>query len=83
MGEGLYVILEDGPKAFDPVTRRAFYMLATGPMSEFDVVALDIDAVPVAVLEAPPLCGFIGYCPDAFAFGRPPASESVSACRQD
>ena len=46
-------------------------MLATGPLAEFDVVAVDVDAVPVTVSEAPPLCGFIGYCPEAFVFGAP------------
>lgn len=125
---GYYVSLEDGPKAFDLVSRRcvgaegsrrcchegarllpsfhlatfrAFYMLSTSPMGEFSVVAVDIDsgasdlckgpiasdletkplplslsfAVPPTLEEAPPLCGFIGYCPQAFAFG---AAESAS-----
>jgi hypothetical protein len=49
--------------------RRAFYMLATGPLAEFDVVAVNVDTDPVTIAEAPPLCGFIGYCPEAFVFG--------------
>ena len=68
----LYVVLEDGPKALDAATRRAFFMLASGPFAEFEVVALDIDSNPVKVLETPGLCGFIGYCPQAWAYG--PAS---------
>ena len=68
LGDGLYVILSEGPKAFDPATRRAFYMLANGPFAEFDVATVDIDADPVQLLETPGLCGFIGYCPQAFAF---------------
>lgn len=71
---GYFVILEGGPKAFDSVNRRAFYMLATGPFAEFDVVALNVDAVPVTIGEAPSLCGFIGYCPEGFAFGDPGSS---------
>ena len=51
--------------------RSAFYMLATGPLAEFDVVAVNIDANPVVVEEAPPLCGFIGYCPESFVYGSP------------
>lgn len=46
-------------------------MLATGPLAEFDVVAVNVDAVPVAVEEAPPVCGFIGYCTESFVFGSP------------
>lgn len=69
LGDGFFVILTDGPKAFDPVTRRAFYMLANGPFAEFDVAAINIDAVPPLIEEAPGLCGFIGYCPQGFAFG--------------
>jgi len=68
----LYVVLEDGPKALDAATRRAFFMLASGPFAEFEIVAVDVDASPVKVLETPGLCGFIGYCPQAFAYG--PAS---------
>ena len=64
-----YVVLEDGPKAIDPVTRRAFFMLASGPFAEFEIVAVDIDSVPTKVIEAPGICGFIGYCPQAWAFG--------------
>jgi hypothetical protein len=44
-------------------------MLASGPFAEFDLVAVDIDANPVVLLETPPLCGFVGYCPFAFVFG--------------
>lgn len=54
-------------QAFDPVNRRAFYMLATGPFAEFDVVAVNVDAVPPTLAEAPSLCGFIG----AFWFLEP------------
>jgi len=68
IGDGLYVVLEDGPKAFDAATRRAFFMLANGPFGSFDLVAVDVDASPPRVLETPGLCGFIGYCPQAFAF---------------
>jgi hypothetical protein len=67
IGGGFYVDLEDGPSAFDPVTRRAFYMLATGPLAAFDVVTVDVDTA--AVIESPSICGFIGYCPDSFAYG--------------
>jgi len=63
VGQGLYVVLEDGPKALDPASRRAFFMLASGPFAEFDVASLSVDGVPPQVLEAPGLCGFIGYCP--------------------
>jgi hypothetical protein len=69
IGEGFYVDLSDGPKAFDPATRRIFLMLAGGPFAEFDVVTVDADSVPPRIEEAPGLCGFIGYCPQAFAFG--------------
>ena len=68
----LYVVLEDGPKALDAATRRAFFMLASGPFAEFEIVSVDVDARPVKILETPGLCGFIGYCPEAFAYG--PAS---------
>ena len=68
LGE-LYVVLEDGPKAFDTTTRRAFFMLASGPFAEFEITAIDVDSIPVKILETPGLCGFIGYCPQAFAFG--------------
>ena len=68
----LYVVLEDGPKALDAATRRAFFMLASGPFAEFEIVAVDVDATPVKILETPGLCGFLGYCPQAFAYG--PAS---------
>ena len=71
IGEGFYVDLSDGPKAFDPATRRIFLMLAGGPFAEFDVVTVDADSVPPKIDEAPGLCGFIGYCPQAFAFGPP------------
>ena len=54
----------------------AFYMLATGPLAEFDVVAVNIDVNPVVVEEAPPLCGFIGYCPESFVFGSPSISDT-------
>lgn len=47
-------------QAYDPVNRRAFYMLATGPFAEFDVVAVNVDAVPPTLAETPSLCGFIG-----------------------
>lgn len=69
IGDGLYVSF-DG-KAFDPETRRAFFMLASGPFAEFDLVAVSVDANPVAVEEAPPLCGFVGYCPFSYVFGDP------------
>ena len=97
----LFVVLEDGPKAFDASTRRAFYMLgklrksnpqyppthppssnpvthfpgpwvhlstASGPFAEFEIVSVDVDEVPVKPIETVGLCGFVGYCPDAFAF---------------
>ncbi len=60
VGEGLYVVLEDGPKAIDAATRRAFFMLATGPFAEFEVVALNLSTSPPQILETPGLCGFIG-----------------------
>jgi hypothetical protein len=103
LGE-LYVVLEDGPKAIDVASRRAFYMLASvsqrerevgscqhsasisltqaplpspplsactplqGPFAEFEVTSVDLDAVPASIIEGVGLCGFIGYCPEAFAF---------------
>lgn len=69
IGEGFYVVLEGGPKAFDSTTRRLFYMLAGGPFAEFDVTVVDADSIPPKIEETPGLCGFIGYCPQAFAFG--------------
>lgn len=63
-----YVDLEDGPKALDAAGRRAFYMLATSPLGEMDVVAVDLESSPPVILESPGLCGFVGYCPAAFAF---------------
>ncbi len=71
----LYVVLEDGPKALDVSTRRAFFMLASGPFAEFEIVAVDVDSFPAKVLETPGLCGFIGYCPQAFAYGAPAAQR--------
>jgi hypothetical protein len=68
IGEGFFVVLEDGPKAFDAATGRAFYMVATGPFAEFDIVALNISTSPPTILETPGLCGFIGYCPQGFAW---------------
>ena len=68
IGDGFFVVLEDGPKAFDPLTRRAFFMLATGPFAEFDVVALNLSTSPPTILETPGLCGFIGYCPQGFSW---------------
>ena len=70
VGGGLYVDLQDGPVSFDPISRRAFYMLATGPLAAFDVVVVDVDTA--AVLESPSICGFIGSCPNAFAYGAGP-----------
>lgn len=67
IGDGLFVVLEDGPKAFDPATQRGFYMLANGPFGEFDVVALNLSTSPPQILETPGLCGFIG-CECAFFF---------------
>ena len=64
----LFVVLEDGPKAFDASTRRAFYMLASGPFAEVEIVSVDVDENPVKPIETVGLCGFVGYCPDAFAF---------------
>lgn len=60
IGDGMYVVLEDGPKAYDAATRRAFYMMATGPFAEFDIIALDLSATPPKILETPGLCGFVG-----------------------
>jgi len=69
IGDGLYVVLEDGPKAIDPINRRAFFMLASGPFAEFELAAIDLDSYPPRIDEAPGICGFIGYCPVAIAYG--------------
>lgn len=69
---GFFVDLSSGPSAFDAATGRAFYMLATGPLASFDVVTVAVGDDPVTVLESPSICGFIGYCPDAFTFGAGP-----------
>jgi hypothetical protein len=61
-----YVILEDGPKAIDPIGGRAFYMLATSPMGQFDVVEVDVQNGVIG--ESVGLCGFIGYCPESFSY---------------
>lgn len=53
-----YVVLEDGPKALDLDNNRAFFMLASGPFAEFDVVAVDLTTG--AIGESVGLCGFIG-----------------------
>ena len=66
---GFNVDLESGPSAFDETTGRAFYMLATGALSSFEVVTVAVRENTARVLEAPTLCGFIGYCPDTFAYG--------------
>jgi hypothetical protein len=63
---GFYVVLEDGPKAIDAAGARAFYMLANSPFGEFDVVEVDVATGNVG--ESVGLCGFVGYCPEAFAF---------------
>jgi hypothetical protein len=64
-----YVVLEDGPKALSASGSTAYYMLASGPFAEFDVVAVDISGAAAVVKESVGLCGFIGYCPEGFAFG--------------
>lgn len=69
IGDGLYVTLEPGPKDFDPFTRRAFFMLANGPFGEFDVAVVNVDSIPPTNVENVGLCGFVGYCPQAFAYG--------------
>jgi hypothetical protein len=66
---GAFYALYDGPKAFDPVGRRAFYAIATSPLGEMDLVTVNVDADPVVVEEAPGLCGFVGYCPEGMAYG--------------
>ena len=43
-------------------------MLATGPFAEFDVVAVNVDAVPPTFAETPSLCGFIGEDSARFSF---------------
>lgn len=68
LGGGFYVVLEDGPKAIDAAGGRAFYMLATGPFGEFDVVAVDL--ATGAVGESVGLCGFIGCGPRSAACAR-------------
>ena len=55
-----YVVLEDGPKALDAGGMRAFFMLASGPFAEFEVVAVDVSGSAAKVLERVGLCGFIG-----------------------
>lgn len=74
IGGGFYVDLQDGPSSFDAASGRAFYMLATGPLASFDVVTVAVDENPVYVLESPSICGFIGYCPDVFAYGLGPVA---------
>lgn len=44
-------------------------MLASGPFAEFEVVAVDVSGPSAKVLERVGLCGFIGYCPESFAWG--------------
>lgn len=68
---GTFWVIFDGPKAFDAATRRIFALLATSPMGEMDLVALvvPLDGGPATVAEAPGICGFIGYCPQAIAYG--------------
>ena len=60
------MLAQGGPKALDAATGTAFYMLANGPFGEFNVVAVDVTTGKV--LETVGLCGFIGYCPEGFAF---------------
>ncbi len=64
-----YVVLEDGPKSLDAEGGRAFFMLASGPFAEFEVVSVDVSGSTAKVLERVGLCGFIGYCPESFAWG--------------
>jgi hypothetical protein len=64
-----YVVLEDGPKALSASGATAYFMLASGPFAEFDVVAVDVSGAAASVKESVGLCGFIGYCPEGFAFG--------------
>ncbi len=63
---GGFYALYDGPKAFDEVGRRAFYVIATSPMGALDLVTVNVDTG--AILESPQVCGFIGYCPGAIAY---------------
>ncbi len=63
-----FVVLEDGPKALSASGNTAYFMLASGPFAEFDVVAVDISGAAV-VKETVGLCGFVGYCPEGFALG--------------
>jgi hypothetical protein len=65
---GAFYAEYDGPKAWDPANRRAFFVIATSPMGEMDLVTVDIDAVPAKILESPGICGFIGYCPGGIAY---------------
>ena len=62
------VSLEDGPKAFDVSGRRAFYMLATAPLGEMNLVVVDIDNSPPSIIESIGLCGFVANCPESIAF---------------
>jgi len=64
-----YVVLEDGPKAMGAGGDTVYFMLASGPFAEFDIVAVDISGPAAVVKESVGLCGFIGYCPEGFAYG--------------
>jgi hypothetical protein len=65
---GAFFALYDGPKALDPVGRRAFYVIATSAMGEMDLVTVGVDLVGNIILESPGICGFIGYCPGVLAY---------------
>lgn len=64
-----YVVLEDGPKAMGAGGNTVYFMLASGPFAEFDVVSVDVSGPTAVVKESVGLYGFIGYCPEGFAFG--------------
>lgn len=65
-GLGPFYVLFDGPKAFDAEHHRAFYVIATSPMGEMDLVTVSTESG--AVLESPSLCGWVGECPEAIAY---------------
>ena len=62
-----FYVISEGPRAFDQDGQRAFYLMATsGPFGELDMAT--VDARTGQMLESPGVCGFIGDCPEAFAY---------------
>lgn len=77
-----FYVISEGPRAFDQDGQRAFYLMATsGPFGELDMAT--VDASTGKMIESPGVCGFIGDCPEAFAYSATGPSARQAWPRDD